>query len=496
MTAYQSLEAIRKRVAALGNAMGILHWDMETMMPDGVAPARAEVLAEMSLMVHELETGEQLPDLLAEAEEQAEQLNPWQRANLREIRQLYLHANATPTDLVEKIVMARSESTMAWREARPKNDFKSLAPKLDALFSLQREVATIKSEAMGVSPYEALLDEYDPGRREPQVDAIFADLEAFLPDFVQQALEKQSAGPDILMPRGPFPMTHQAQLSKEVMQILDFPFDHGRLDTAAHPFSGGAEGDLRITTRYEEDDFTKSLMAVIHETGHALYENGRPHDWRGQPVGDSRGMTLHESQSLLLEMQAARSEEFIRFIGPVAQKILKGEGPAWDIDNLLRVYRKVEPGLIRVYADEVTYPLHVIMRYKLEKAIIADDIPIAELPIAWNDMMEQYLGIRPSDDKDGVMQDVHWPEGILGYFPTYSLGAMAAAQIFATAKAAEPGILPGLAQGDFKPLYGWLDKNIRSQGCLYTPDELIEKATGAPLGTEAYKQAIYARYMG
>jgi carboxypeptidase Taq len=298
------------------------------------------------------------------------------------------------------------------------------------------------------------------------------------------------------MPRGPFPVTRQAQLSKEVMQILDFPFDHGRLDTAAHPFSGGAEGDLRITTRYEEDDFTKSLMAVIHETGHALYENGRPHDWRGQPVGDSRGMTLHESQSLLLEMQAARSEEFIRFIGPVAQKILKGEGPAWDIDNLLRVYRKVEPGLIRVYADEVTYPLHVIMRYKLEKAIIADDIPIAELPIAWNDMMEQYLGIRPSDDKDGVMQDVHWPEGILGYFPTYSLGAMAAAQIFATAKTAEPGILPGLAQGDFKPLYGWLDKNIRSQGCLYTPDELIEKATGAPLGTEAYKQAIYARYMG
>ena len=237
-------------------------------------------------------------------------------------------------------------------------------------------------------------------------------------------------------------------------------------------------------------------MAVIHETGHALYENGRPHEWRGQPVGDSRGMTLHESQSLLLEMQAARSEEFIRYIGPVAQKILKGEGPAWDIDNLLRVYRKVEPGLIRVYADEVTYPLHIIMRYKLEKAIIANEIPIAELPLAWNDMMEQYLGIRPTDDKDGVMQDVHWPEGILGYFPTYSLGAMAAAQIFAAAKAAEPAILPGLAQGNFKPLYGWLDKNIRSQGCLHTPDELIEKATGAPLGTQAYKNAITARYLG
>ncbi len=496
MTAYQSLEAIRKRISALSNAMGILHWDMETMMPDGVAPARAEVLAEMSLMVHEMETGAQLPDLLAEAEESADQLSPWQRANLREIKQIYLHATATPADLVEKIVMARSESTMAWREARPRNDFKSLAPKLEALFNLQREVANIKSEALGVTPYEALLDEYDPGRRESQVDEIFGDLENFLPGFIQQVLEKQAAGPEILMPTGPFPVADQEALSQEVMNILDFPFDHGRLDTAAHPFCGGAEGDLRITTRYEEDDFTKSLMAVIHETGHALYENGRPAEWRGQPVGDARGMTLHESQSLLLEMQAARSEEFIRHIGPVAQKILKGEGPAWDTENLLRVYRKVEPGLIRVYADEVTYPLHVIMRYKLEKAIIADEIPIAELPLAWNDMMEKYLGIRPSDDSDGVMQDVHWPEGILGYFPTYSLGAMAAAQIFATAKESAPAILPGLGQGNFKPLYAWLDENIRSQGCLYSPDELVEKATGAPLGTAAYKASITQRYLG
>lgn len=495
MTAYQSLEAIRKRVSALGNAMGILHWDMETMMPDGVAPARAEVLAELSLMVHEIETGDQLPDLLARAEEAAAELSPWQQANLREIKQIYLHANATPADLVEKIVMARSECVMTWREARPKNDFKSLAPKLDSLFSLQREVAAIKSEALGVTLYEALLDEYDPGRREAQVDAIFDDLEAFLPDVIRQVQENQAAGPEILMPSGPFPVAAQEALSQEVMEILDFPFDHGRLDTAAHPFSGGAEGDLRITTRYEEDDFTKSLMAVIHETGHALYENGRPHEWRGQPVGDSRGMTLHESQSLLLEMQAARSDEFISFIGPRAKKILGGQGPAWEPDNLLRVYRKVEPGLIRVYADEVTYPLHVIMRYRMEKAIISGELATGDLPGAWNDAMESLLGIRPEDDKDGVMQDVHWPEGILGYFPTYSLGAMAAAQIFAAARQQDPNILPGLAKGDFKPLFGWLDDNIRSQGCLYTPDELIERATGSPLGTEAYKASIIQRYL-
>lgn len=496
MTAYKSLEALRKRASVLGNAIGILHWDQETMMPGGVAPARAKDLAELSLMIHEIETDERLPDLLAEAEEQQEQLNAWQKANLREMRNRYLHANATPADLVERIVIARSDSATTWKEARPANDFKRLAPKLDNLFQMQREVANIKSEALGVTPYEALLDEYDPGRREIQVDALFDDLADFLPGFIKEVMDKQATGPGVIAPRGPFPIADQEKLSRAVMEILDFPFDRGRLDTAAHPFSGGAEGDNRITTRYSEDDFTKSLMAVVHETGHALYEDGRPGDWRGQPVGESRGMTLHESQSLLLEMQAARSEEFIRYLAPITQQILGGSGPAWEADNILRLYRKVEPGLIRVYADEVTYPLHVILRYKLEKAIIADDIKVDDLPTAWNEMMDKYLGVTPPNDTDGVMQDVHWPEGLLGYFPTYSLGAMTAAQIFAAATDAEPEILPGLAGGNFKPLYGWLDQNIRSLGCLYTADELIEKATGAPLGTEAYKAAVRARYLG
>ena len=496
MTAYKSLEAMHKRVSALGNAIGILHWDQETMMPEGVAPARAQDLAELSLMVHEIETDERLADLLAQAESQQEQLDPWQRANLREMRNRYLHANATPAELVEQIVLARSDSATTWKEARPANDFKRLAPKLETLFQLQREVATIKSEALGVTPYEALLDEYDPGRREIEVDALFDDLADFLPGFIREVMDKHAAEPAAIQPAGPFPIADQEKLSRAVMEILDFPFDRGRLDTAAHPFSGGAEGDNRITTRYAEDDFTKSLMAVVHETGHALYEDGRPANWRGQPVGDNRGMTLHESQSLLLEMQAARSEEFIRHLAPITREILGGSGPAWEADNILRVYRKVEPGLIRVYADEVTYPLHVILRYKLEKAIIADDIQVGDLPTAWNEMMDKYLGITPPDDTDGVMQDVHWPEGLLGYFPTYSLGALTAAQIFAAATQAVPEILPGLGRGDFKPLYGWLDENIRSMGCLYTADELIEKATGAPLGVEAYKAAVRARYLG
>ena len=495
MKAYENLEARKKRISALNNAMGILQWDQETMMPDGAAPARASVLAELSVMIHELETADELPDLLATAESGAQQLDEWQRANLREMRHEFVHANAMPVDLVEKIVLAASESTMIWRAARPNNDFASLAPKLDSLFDLKREEATIKSEIMGITPYEAMLDQFDPGRREVQVDEVFNDLESFLPDFLQQVMAKQAAAPRPIMPDGPFAIERQKELGLQIMKIIGFPFERGRLDTAHHPFSGGADGDVRITTRYDENDFIKNLMAVIHETGHALYEDGRPTDWLGQPVGNSRGMTLHESQSLLLEMQAARSEEFIHFLAPLVKRILRGEGPAWETDNILHIYRKVEPGLIRVDADEVTYPLHVILRYRLEKAILARDVSTKELPGAWNDLMEQLVGVRPTDDKDGVLQDVHWPEGIFGYFPTYSLGAMAAAQIFTAAKRDDGNILPGLGRGDFNPLFNWLNQHIRSKGCLYMPDELIEKATGSGLSTEAYKASIKARYL-
>ncbi|MEZ5571284.1 MAG: carboxypeptidase M32 [Halioglobus sp.] len=495
MQAYQSLEARKKRVSALNNAMGILEWDQQTMMPAGAAPARASVLAELSVMLHDLETGSELSDLIDQAETEVAELDNWQRANLREIRHQFTHATAMPSDLVEKLVLAQSDSGMTWRVARPANDFKALAPKLDYLFQLKREEAAIKAEVMGVTPYEALLDQFDPGRREAQVDRIFDDLEGFLPSFVRQVMEKQSKQPQALVPQGPFPIPRQIELSHEVMRIFGFPFERGRLDTAHHPFSGGADGDIRITTRYDEADFMKSLMAVIHETGHALYEDGRPAQWLGQPVGRSRGMTLHESQSLLLEMQAARSTEFIRFITPTLKRILGGQGPAWEPDNLLRLYRRVEPGPIRVFADEVTYPLHVIVRYKLEKAILADQLSTDQLPLAWNDLMDKLVGIKPKDDAQGVMQDVHWPEGIFGYFPTYSLGAMASAQLFTAAQRESPQVLPALAQGDVTALFAWLDVNIRSQGCLYMPDELIEKATGSALDTTAYKASIRARYL-
>ncbi len=493
MNAYKQLEARQKRMAALGNALGILNWDQATMMATGAAPARAEVMSELSVLRHEMTVDPRMGDLLNEAEA-AGDLDNWQSANLKKMRRQYIHATSISADLVARKSRLTSETEMAWREARPANDFATLAPMLEETFSLLREEAAQLSETLGVSPYEALVDGYDEGRTEAEIDVVFDDLEAFLPGFLNEVLEKQASAGAPKPLEGPFPVETQRKVARQIMEIIGFPFEHGRLDEAHHPFCGGAEGDIRITSRYLEHDFLSGLYAVVHETGHALYENGLPKEWRGQPVGEAQGMTLHESQSLLLEMQAGRTEEFIGHISPILAEAFP-RGDAWEPENVLKHYRKIERGLIRVDADEVTYPLHIILRYRLEKAVLAGDLKAVDLPGAWNELMQKLVGITPPSDVDGVMQDVHWPAGLFGYFPTYSLGAMTAAQMFAAATTAEPGILPGLASGDFKPLFGWLDKNVRSHGSSLAAGDLIEQATGAPLSAAAYKAHVKARYL-
>ena len=237
-------------------------------------------------------------------------------------------------------------------------------------------------------------------------------------------------------------------------------------------------------------------MGVLHETGHALYEMGLPQDWRSQPVGDARGMSLHESQSLLFEMQVCRSQEFLTYAAPIMADAFDGEGPAWSADNLSRLYSHVEPGFIRVDADEVTYPAHVFLRYRLERALIEGDMEAADIPTAWNDSMRRILGITPPSDREGCLQDIHWYDGAWGYFPTYTLGAMMAAQIFDAARTAEPDILPSIAKGDFQPLLKWLRKNVHGHASKFETPELLENATGRPLDAETFKTHLKRRYLG
>ena len=493
MTAYQDLEKRFRRMAALGEATGMLHWDMAVLMPPGGADARTEQLTALKLTVHEMKTDPRLAELLDEAEATPPE-DPWQAANLREMRRNWVHANAVGADLVEALTRACSKCEMAWRKARPASDFKTVLPHLKEVLNLVRQEAETKTAALGGSRYEALLDQYEPGGRTARIDALFDDLAAFLPGFLDNALSRQKARGEAKLPEGPFPVAKQRALGERLMRTLGFDFDRGRLDVSLHPFCGGVPDDVRITTRYTEDDFTQSLMGVLHETGHALYEMGLPPQWRYQPVGDARGMALHESQSLLVEMQACRSREYLEFAAPLIRETFDGDGPAWTLENLYRLYTHVERGFIRVDADEVTYPAHVILRYRLERALIEGDMQLEDLPAAWNAGMEELLGIRPPEDRLGCLQDIHWYDGAWGYFPTYTMGALAAAQLFAAAKAAHPEIPASIARGDFAPLVGWMRENLHARGSSGTTDELLTAATGRPLGTEAFKAHLEARY--
>ena len=493
MSAYRELEGRFRRMAALGEAAGMLHWDMSVLMPPGGVPARTEQLTALKLTTHEMKTAPDLADLLdAAAEEILE--GPWQTANLAEMRRSWVHANAVDADLVEAMTRAGSACEMVWREARPENDYARVLPYLKEVLNLSRQAASAKAAALGCSAYEALLDQYEAGGRTERIDSLFADLADFLPDFLETALSKQVSRGEAVKPAGPFDTNIQRDLGRKLMGVLGFDFDAGRLDVSLHPFCGGVPGDIRITTRYTEDDFTQSLMGVLHETGHALYEMGLPEDWHYQPVGSARGMALHESQSLLIEMQACRSREYLEFAAPLMRDAFGGSGPEWEVENLYRLYTHVERSFIRVDADEVTYPAHVILRYRLERALIGGDLALAELPGAWNDGMEELLGVRPPDDRLGCLQDIHWYDGAWGYFPTYTMGAMAAAQLFAAAKAAHPDIPERISRGDFTPLVGWMRKSLHARGSSASTDELLETATGKPLGTDDFKAHLQARY--
>jgi carboxypeptidase Taq len=494
MNPYTELETQFRRIGALEEAEGILHWDMSVIMPKGGAESRAEQLSAMKLTIHGLLTDSTLTTLLDAAEE-APPVDAWQAANLSEMRRRWRHANAVEGDLVEALSKASSRCEMIWRDARPKGDFAAVSESLTEVLGLVRQKAQTKATILGVTPYEALLDQFEAETRIADIDHLFDDLAVFLQDFLDNALARQAAAGDPLQPKGPFDLEAQRSLATKLMEHVGFDFDHGRLDISLHPFCGGVPDDVRITTRYEEDDFAQSLMGVLHETGHAMYERGLPANWRLQPVGQARGMALHESQSLLIEMQVCRGLEFLTFAAPVMQAAFNGTGAAWAPENMQRLQARVERGFIRVDADEVTYPAHVILRYRLERALIAGDMEISDLPSAWNDGMKELLGIVPESDRVGCLQDIHWFDGAFGYFPTYTMGALAAAQIFQAACAADSTIKDGISMGDFGPLMTWLRANIHGRGSFGTTDEILIEATGAPLGTEAFKSHLKTRYL-
>lgn len=493
-TAYQELEDRFACHAKLRDAIEVLHWDMATMMPDGGAEARAGQLGVLKGLAHEMLTDPALGDYFDAAAEDRT-LDSWQQANLREMRHAWLRTNAVDKRLVEALSDANLRCEMIWREAKAKSDYAMVRPALETVLALVRERAGQLAVALRLDPYDALLDGYEPDGRAADIDAVFAELAGFLPGFVDRVIEHQVRKPRPIALSGPFDIEAQRRLCRRLMQAVGFDFHHGRLDESHHPFCGGVPEDIRITTRYDESDFMPGIMGVLHETGHALYDQGLPAQWRHQPVGEARGMSMHESQSLMIEMQASRSREFIGYLAPFLRETFGGVGPAWEADNIHAHYIRVERSFIRVDADEVTYPAHVILRYRLERALIGGDLPLADLPGAWRAGMEELLGITPPNDALGCLQDIHWYSGSFGYFPTYTLGAMTAAQLFRAACQAVPDIPAALGHGDFRPLLGWLRAQVHGQASHLSTREILEKATGRALDPRAFEAHLTERYL-
>jgi len=492
MTAYARLTSRFARIATIGEAASVLGWDASAMMPPGGGAARGDQLAVLAGLAHGLLTAPEVADDLALADARTDE---WDAANLGLMRHAHVRATAVPEDLVEAQARANSACEKVWREARRNSDFAAVAPYLAEVVSLTRQAADAIAPALGLSPYDALMDGYQRGIGAADVAPVFARYEAFLRDALPRAEERQAQQPPPVELQGVFPADRQEGLCRHLSARAGLEFDHARLDRSTHPFCGGTPTDVRITTRYNEADPAQALMGVLHETGHALYERGLPTGYARQPVGNAAGMAAHESQSLIIEMQSCRSDPFLAWLGPELHGAFGGAAEPYAPSNLSRLWRRIERGLIRVDADEMTYPAHVILRFRLEQALVAGDLQVADLPGAWRDGLMALLGVAPPDDARGCLQDIHWYDGAFGYFPSYTLGAMAAAQLMAAARREVEGLDAGLGRGDLGPLVAWLRLRVHGQGSRLGFNDLLREATGKTLDPADFEAHLTARYL-
>ena len=493
MSAQQTLRDKFRVIHNLNHASQYLSWDEAVMMPKGGGLARADSLATLRLLVHEMITSSEVGELIdaAKAEKSADE---WELANLRVIEHQRKRSTAVPPDLVVALSKASSACEQEWRERRAENDWESVVPLLSEVVRLTRERAICLGKALAIDPYDALLDEYEPGLKQQFIDPLFSRLIEFLPGFVDDVMARQ--GPPSKF-QGDFSPESQMKLATRLMNPLGFNFSRGRIDTSHHPFSCGDFADTRITTRFGANDFLESMYAVLHETGHALYQQGLPQDLYDQPVGHSLGMMIHESQSLFMEMQICRGDSFLQFAKPVIEETLnvRGNGTPWNLRSFSNAVRRVERGKIRVESDETTYPLHIVLRYGIEKALLNDELSVDDIPDVWNQRMLDSFGIELGDDfRNGCMQDVHWFAGLIGYFPCYSLGALTAAQFYQAMKRETSDIEDDFEAGKFDRSLEWQRTNIHSRGQLIPSFELIETVTGSPLSCDAFIAHVTSRY--
>ena len=474
--AYDELMGRMRELDVLGQISGLLGWDQEVMMPPKAATFRAEQLAWLSKEGHTRMTDSRVGELLTKAESDVGD-NEIEMGNLRIIRDSYDKATKKPTQFVEEKARHTSKSIVSWTEAREKNDFSIFRDDLAKMIDMSRELAGYLGYED--NPYDALLDLYESGLSVAKLDPLFAGLRESSVPLIKAVSELDEKPDCSWVHKHPWPKASQEALSQAISEAIGFDFEAGRRDESTHPFCGGSNpDDVRWTTRYDEKEPYGAIFGTMHETGHALYEQGRPRNLDFQPVGEANGLGIHESQSRLWENQVGRSLEFCEWSFPLWQKFFPDNFKDVTPEMLWQAVNQVEPSLIRVEADEATYNLHIMIRYEVEKKLINGELEVDDLPDAWDDMYEEFLGMRSPTRTEGVLQDIHWSFGAFGYFPTYTLGNLYSAQLLVAARKEITDLDHQIRNGEFTPLLEWMRKNVHERASILEPSDLIEEATG------------------
>ena len=490
--AYAELVRREKDRSLLNSCAGLLGWDERTHMPPAGANLRGDQLALLARMSHEMLTDKAMAELLQEVE--AAKPTGDVACNVREIRRVHDRAVKLPKSLVEELARATTHGQQAWQEAKKKSDFASFRPHLEKIVSLKRQEA----QAVGYKavPYDALLDEYEPGATTAEVTKTFAELRSELVPL-NQAIAGAKRRPRIEILEREYPVDRQRIFGEMAAAAIGFAFDAGALDVTAHPFcSGMGPGDVRITTRYNPHRFSESFFGVLHEAGHGIYEQNLAPDHYGTPLGHACSLGIHESQSRLWENLVGRSRPFWDHFFPRARQVFPLTLHDVAIDDFYFAINDVRPSLIRIEADEATYNLHIILRFELEQALIAGDLQPADVPAAWNEKFKSFFALMPPDDAHGCLQDIHWSAGLFGYFPTYTLGNLYAAQFMEQARSDLPGLDEQFRQGEFSGLKKWLNEKIHRQGQRYRAPELCKQVTGKTLTHQALMRHLRGKFGG
>jgi len=494
MDKFSELKARLLELTHLSSSTALLHWDLETYMPKRGAAARARSLSSLAAVIHDKFTSPEFEKLITELKSNLDKglLGEAEACVVREIWRDFSREKKLPREFIEELSLTTAEAHHIWAEARRKSDFSVFRPKLEKIIELKRKEA----ELVGYknSPYNALIDVYEKDATAEEVSILFEELKNFLVPFLKK-IESSKKNIDTEILKGDYDIGKQRELSREIAEKIGFDFEKGRFDESTHPFTSGFNPeDVRITTRFDKRDVFPAISSTIHEAGHALYEQGLKVKHFGTPLGESRSLGIHESQSGLWENLVGKSLPFWKYWYPRLGEFFPEHFSKISLGDFYKAINVVRPSLIRTEADEVTYGLHVLLRFEIEKDLIEGSIEVGDLPEIWNQKTEELLGIKVPDDARGVLQDVHWSGGSFGYFPTYTIGNLYAAQFYSAAKSQILDLEEEIAGGQFGHLLEWLRKNIHIHGKLYSQDELVTRATGEKLSSKYFIDYITKKY--